>query len=77
MDPLLGLYAYGVFSKRKIMDQLVPLICVLAPVATYFISMNSEQLFWGYKFSFEILLVNGFITALGLYVSSFFEKREL
>lgn len=68
--PLLGLYAFGLFTKRVVTDRLVPLICLCAPVLTYGLTTYSEQLFWGYKFGFELLLVNGFLTFIGLTVIS-------
>ena len=66
--PLLGLYSFGLFTKYKVRDQLVPLICVLSPILTYFINSNSETLFWNYKFGFELLILNGLITCIGLYL---------
>ncbi len=68
--PLLGLYSFGLFSGRKVNDRVTPVIAVLSPVICYFISMNSEILFNGYKFGFELLLVNGLITYLGLLLFS-------
>lgn len=64
--PLLGLYAFGLFLKRKVQDKWVPLICVASPVICYYLSENSVSLFGGYKFGFELLIVNGFITFIGL-----------
>lgn len=72
--PLLGLFSFGLFWKRKIKDQLVPVVCVLAPVLTYFISLNSEKWFWGYKFGFELLILNGIITFFGLWIISLNKK---
>jgi Na+/proline symporter len=68
--PLLGLFSFGLFSKRQVRDKLVPIICVLSPILSYLISTNSEQLFNGYKFSIEILIVNGLITFIGLWLIS-------
>ncbi|KAA3436452.1 sodium:solute symporter [Rufibacter hautae] len=65
--PLLGLYSFGVFTNRPVRDNLVPLICVLAPILTYIISLNSVDWFWGYEFGFEVLILNGFLTFMGLY----------
>jgi len=65
--PLLGLYTFGLFTNRKVKDNLVPLICLVAPVLTYLITSNSEALLWGYKFGFELLLVNGLLTFVGLW----------
>lgn len=68
--PLLGLFAFGIFSKKSIRDKYVPYLAIMAPILTYFIDIYSEQLFFGYKFGFELLLVNGFLMSLGLYVIS-------
>ncbi|WP_192823427.1 sodium:solute symporter [Rufibacter sp. LB8] len=65
--PLLGLYAFGLFNNRPVKDNLVPLICVLAPLITYVLNANSKAWFWGYEFGFEVLLVNGLLTFLGLW----------
>ena len=64
--PLLGLYAFGLYTKRNIRDRFVPLICLVAPVLTYIISYNSIDWFWGYQFGFEVLILNGFLTFTGL-----------
>lgn len=68
--PLLGLYTFGLFVPRKVIDRATPVIAVLCPVICYFLSMFSEELFNGYKFGFEILLVNGFLTFMGLLIFS-------
>jgi Na+/proline symporter len=64
--PLLGLYAFGLFLKRPVRDSLVPVICLLAPLLTFVISSNSQKWFWGYEFGFEVLILNGFLTMVGL-----------
>ncbi|MDQ3290967.1 MAG: sodium:solute symporter [Bacteroidota bacterium] len=64
--PLLGLYAFGLFIRRNLQDRFVPIVCFLAPIITYIININSKEWFWGYEFGFEILILNGFITILGL-----------
>jgi solute:Na+ symporter, SSS family len=64
--PLLGLYAFGLFMPYKVKDKLVPVVVIISPVLCYFLSAWSETLFNGYKFGFELLLVNGFITFAGL-----------
>lgn len=61
--PLLGLYAFGLFTKRKANDRWVPYIAVLSPVICYILKLNSKAWF-GYGFGFEILLLNGLITFL-------------
>ncbi len=68
--PLLGLYSFGLFTKRQVNDRITPFIAVLSPVVCYFLSMYSEELFNGYKFGFELLLLNGFLTFMGLWIFS-------
>jgi Na+/proline symporter len=64
--PLLGLYAFGMITKWKVKDKFVPIVCLLSPFLTYYIGGNSEVWF-NYKFGFELLILNGLITFLGLY----------
>lgn len=68
--PLLGLYSFGLFTERKVKDRAVPVIAVLSPVICYFLSRYSEELFNGYRFGFELLLLNGLITFAGLFLFS-------
>ncbi|TVQ12260.1 MAG: sodium:solute symporter [Bacteroidetes bacterium] len=68
--PLLGLYFFGLYTKLQVRDKWVPILCIASPILSYLLSINSEQLLWGYKFGFEILIVNGGITALGLWALS-------
>ena len=57
--PLLGLYSFGLFTKWKIKDNLVPIIAILSPIICYFLQLY-------FSFGFELLIVNGFITFIGL-----------
>jgi len=66
--PLLGLYAFGLFTKKQIHDRWVPLICILSPVLCIFINEYSKELFNGYKFGFEMIILNGLFTFIGLWV---------
>jgi Na+/proline symporter len=68
--PLLGLFAFGIFTKFQVRDNLVPFICILSPLVSYWISSHSEQWWGGYKFGLEILIVNGMITFVGLFLIS-------
>nr|WP_225986677.1 sodium:solute symporter [Rufibacter sp. LB8] len=68
--PLLGMFTFGMLTKRAVKDQMVPVLGVLSPMCTYIISANSEAWFWGYKFGFEVLLLNGFLMLLGLWALS-------
>jgi len=65
--PLLGLYAFGLFTKFSVKDNWVPLVAIISPVVCYILSIFSESLFNGYKFGFELLIVNGFLMFIGLY----------
>jgi SSS family transporter len=66
--PLLGLYSFGLFTKWQVQDRWVPYIAVAAPVFAYIISSNSESWFWGYKFGFEVLILNGLLMFTGLFL---------
>jgi Na+/proline symporter len=74
--PLLGLYAFGLILKRKVRDKLVPLICILSPIICYLLNIYSEELFGGYKFGFEILILNGSLTFLGLFLLSLSYRHQ-
>lgn len=68
--PLLGLYSFGLFTKRRVNDKITPAIAIFSPIACYFLSKYSVVLFNGYKFGFELLLLNGLLTFIGLYLFS-------
>lgn len=69
--PLLGLYAFGLFTKLKVKDKAVPYICLIAPILTYIISFYSKQKL-GFDFGFFVLVLNGALTFLGLL---FFKRK--
>lgn len=62
--PLLGMFAFGFFIKRDIIDKAMPFIAIGSPIITALIKTNSELIFNGYKIGFELLLINGLITIL-------------
>jgi Na+/proline symporter len=66
--PLLGLYAFGLFTRYSVRDRWVPVIALFSPLICYFLSDYSVQLFNGYKFGFELLILNGIITFAGLFL---------
>lgn len=66
--PLLGLYAFGLFTRMQVKDKWVPYLAVAAPLIAYIISKNSQEWLWGYKFGFEVLILNGLLMFLGLYL---------
>jgi Na+/proline symporter len=68
--PLLGLFAFGMLTKRKIIDKYAIYVCIAAPVISYFLNAYSKELFGGFTFGFLILAVNGLITFIGLWAIS-------
>lgn len=68
--PLLGLFFFGILSKNKVNDQLIPLICIVSPILCFLIDLYSKELLGGYVFGFELLLLNGIITSIGLLIFS-------
>ncbi len=66
--PLLGLFAFGLFTSYSIKDKYAPIVCIAAPILTFILSYYSDVLFFGYKFGFELLLMNGILTFIGLLI---------
>ena len=66
--PLLGLFAFGIFTKYHIIDKWVWIIAILSVVFTYVLNINSATWFGGYIFGYEILIFNGLFTFIGLYL---------
>lgn len=64
--PLLGLFALGLFTKINVNDRWVPYVCLASPVMVWILDKNSAAWFGGYKFGFELLMLNGLITFMGL-----------
>jgi Na+/proline symporter len=67
--PLLGLFAFGIFTKREPRDRVVPYIAVASPVICYLIDHATLTLI-GYKFGYEMLMFNGLLTFMGLWAVS-------
>jgi Na+/proline symporter len=68
--PILGMFAFGILTRRRIRDKWVPLVALAAPVLCLILQSNSERWFGGYTFSYEILLINALLTFLGLLIIS-------
>ncbi len=69
--PLLGLFAFGIMTKRILNDGLtVTIICILSPLLSYLISRYSVDIFGGYQIGIELLVINGLFTFLGLWLIS-------
>ena len=68
--PILGLFAFGILTSRKINDSYVIPIVILAPILTYFIDANSETILGGFQLGFLNLPLNGLLTFFGLFLIS-------
>lgn len=68
--PLLGLFAFGILSHKKPRDKWIPIICIVSPVLSYFISLYSPSLLFGYEIGYELLAINGLFTYIGLLLLS-------
>ncbi|MEZ4793176.1 MAG: sodium:solute symporter [Gelidibacter sp.] len=68
--PLLGLFAFGILSKRNIKDRLVPYVAIASVVLSYFFANLPSEYMGGYQFGYELLILNGLITFIGLLLIS-------
>ena len=66
--PLLGLFAFGIFTKHNIKDKYVWIIAIVSVIISYLLNAYSVKLFNGYSFGYELLIVNGLLTYFGLYL---------
>ena len=66
--PLLGLFAFGIFTKHNIKDKYVWIVAIVSVILSYFLNAYSIKLFNGYSFGYELLIVNGLLTYFGLYL---------
>ena len=64
--PILGLFAFGILTKKQVKDRYVPIVALVAPLVCLVLQLNSERWFGGYRFSYELLLLNAALTFLGL-----------
>ena len=67
--PLLGLFAFALLTRRKPFGRMVPFVAVLSPCICYAIDRSAQRL-WDYRFGYELLMLNGFLTFLGLWLGS-------
>lgn len=74
--PLLGLFAFGLFTRRKPCDKLVPYIAVASPIVCFALEKTAMQC-WGYKFGYELLMINGLLTFMGLYASGIVCRKRV
>lgn len=66
--PLLGLFAFGIFTSYKVNDRLVPIICIAAPLISFFIDKYQENIFGKFQIGLELLIINGLLTFIGLWL---------
>lgn len=66
--PILGLFAFGLCTRYQVKESYLPMVCLLSPVLSYLIHRYSEEWLWGYRFGFEILLLNGLLCFIGLFL---------
>ena len=64
--PILGLFAFGIFTKKQVRDRYIPLVAILSPILCFILQKNSETWFNGYQFSYELLIFNALFTFIGL-----------
>ena len=72
--PLLGLFAFAILCSRlRPMDKAVPYIAIASPIISYAIDCLTQTV-WGYKFGYELLMLNGILTFTGLLCSRYIQK---
>ena len=71
--PILGLFAFGIFTKKQVYDKYIPLVAIASPILCYILQRNSEAWLNGYQISYELLIINALFTFLGLCL---FIKRQ-
>lgn len=75
--PLLALFTFGIFTKRKVNESLVPVICIVAPLVSYFLKQNDKQWLGGYVIGTELLIINATLTFILLFLASRKGEKEL
>lgn len=68
--PLLGLFAFGILTKRNLKHQWVAIICVLAPIMCYILELQQKTILGNFQIGQELLIINGLITFIGLWLIS-------
>ena len=75
--PLLGLFTFGILTKRNVHDNLVPFVCIAAPLICFFVDKFQNVLLGGLQIGSELLLLNGFLTYVGLLMISKKTERQI
>ena len=72
--PLLGLFSFGLFTRRQPNDRLVPYICIASPLLCFALDRMAQHV-WGYHFGYELLMLNGLLTFVGLHTFETTSRR--
>ena len=73
--PILGMFVFGIFINRQVKDKWIPLVAIIAPILCFIVDRNSQEWFNGYRFSYELLILNAAFTFVGLYILSSSRKQ--
>ena len=69
--PLLGLFSFGILTKRRLPESVaVTIVTLLAPALCYIVDMNATKWLGGYQVGIELLIINGLFTFIGLWIIS-------
>lgn len=68
--PLLGLFGFGILTNRSVRDKLVPYVCFASPIICFIIDKFQKNIFGSFEIGLELLIINGLLTFLGLYLIS-------
>ncbi len=64
--PILGMFAFGMATRRQVRDRWVPLVAIVSPALCLALDLGSERWFGGYRFGYELLIMNAVFTIIGL-----------
>ena len=68
--PLLGLFGFGLLTRRQVNDKLVPYVAIAAPIICYFLDKYQKNIFGGFEIGLELIIINGLLTFIGLMLIS-------
>lgn len=68
--PLLGLFAFGILTRRRVEDRVVPFIAIAAPVICFFLDKFQKNIFGSFEIGLELIIINGLLVFLGLWLVS-------
>ncbi len=68
--PLLGLFSFGILTKRSVQDRLVPIVCIAAPIICFILDKYQKAIFGSFEIGLELLIINGLLTFFGLLMIS-------